>query len=83
MPKQSAAPPPLTLEDIAARLKALRLDKGWSYRELAERIAVVLKRPVSEATVRRVIEREEREFHETTIHPLRQYVEHLIETGTP
>ena len=70
---------PLTEEQIAQRLDTERLERGWSFRELGQEIGSVLDRdPIPEPTVRKFIRRAG-SFHETTVYPLRKYVEHLID----
>lgn len=71
----------LTLTEISERLEILRLEKGWSYRELGERIGAALDRdPIPESTLRKVISGGGDEgYHDTTVYPLRKYVEQLEE----
>jgi hypothetical protein len=70
----------LTERQIAEHLEALRLDRRWSYRELGDQIGRTLNEPgIPEATLRKFIQLAgERGFHDTTVHPLRKYVDAML-----
>ena len=72
-------PEKATEQQLAEMLDTVRLEQRWSFRQLGEEIGIALNAsPIPEPTVRKFIQQAgDREFYETTVYPIRKYLQHL------